>query len=122
MDKSLSTPGSKDQIIICPNKFVKGYLRNYVNYLPDAEFMANNFVNESIGITPFFANKGYHPRTGLEPPRTYEGRGKAEIEKADKITERVKNMREWLQDQLVWAQEEYAKYAIEVDNLILNIK
>jgi len=101
------------------NRFLKGYLRNYVNYLqdnwvdylPDAEFMANNFVNESIGITPFFADKGYHPRTGLEPPGAYEGRGRAEIEKADKITERVKNMREWLQDQLVWAQEEYAKYA-----------
>jgi len=95
-----------------------------VDYLPDAEFMANNFVNESIGITPFFADKGYHPRTGLEPPGAYEGRGRAEIEKAVKITERVKNMREWLQDQLVWAQEEYCMPStrIEVDNLILNTK
>jgi hypothetical protein len=66
------------------NKFLKGYLRNYVDFLqdnwvdflPDAEFMANNFVNESTGITPFFADKGYHPRTGIEPPST-EGKPKS---------------------------------------------
>jgi transposase InsO family protein len=101
------------------NKFLKGYLRNYVDFLqdnwidflPDAEFMANNFVNESTGITPFFADKGYHPRTGIEPPSTYDNRGKAEVERADEITKRVEEMRNWLQDQLTWAQEEYTRHA-----------
>jgi hypothetical protein len=53
-------------------------------------------LQESIGIAPSFADKGYHPRTrlGLEPPGAYERRGEAEIKKVDKITERVRNMRD----------------------------
>jgi hypothetical protein len=44
-------------------------LRCYVNYLqydwcdllPLAEFTYNNTPHDSTGVTPFFANKGYHP-------------------------------------------------------------
>jgi hypothetical protein len=61
------------------NKVMKTYLRNYINYtqnnwvdfLPDAEFAANNMTNASTGMTPFFINNGYHPRTGeLNPLAT----------------------------------------------------
>jgi hypothetical protein len=101
------------------NKALKNYLRSYINYaqddwvdwLPDAEFAANNFVNQSTGMTPFFANHGYHPRTGAEPPGTYEATTNAEMEAADKIVERAEAVRLWLQDQLAWAQEEYERYA-----------
>lgn len=101
------------------NKALKNYLRSYINYaqddwvdwLPDAEFAANNFVNQSTGMTPFFANHGYHPRTGAEPPGTYEGTTNVEMEAADKIVERAEAIRIWLQDQLAWAQEEYERYA-----------
>ena len=45
------------------------YLRMYCSYqqddwdtlLPIAEFAYNNAPNASTGISPFFANKGYHP-------------------------------------------------------------
>ena len=101
------------------NKALKNYLRSYINYaqddwvdwLPDAEFAANNFVSQSTGMTPFFANHGYHPRTGAEPPGTYEATTNAEMEAADKIVERAEAVRLWLQDQLAWAQEEYERYA-----------
>jgi reverse transcriptase-like protein/integrase-like protein len=101
------------------NKTLKNYLRSYINYaqddwvdwLPDAEFAVNNFVNQSTGMTPFFANSGYHPRTGAEPPGTYEAASNAEMETADKIVERTEEIRTWLQDQLAWAQEEYERYA-----------
>ena len=51
------------------NQTVKQYLRVYCNYqqdnwselLPLAEFTYNNAPNATTGVTPFFANKGYHP-------------------------------------------------------------
>ena len=52
------------------NQTMEAYLRAYVNYaqddwvdwLPLAEFAANNHVSESTGVTPFYANYGRHPR------------------------------------------------------------
>lgn len=34
-----------------------------------AEFAMRNVVNSSTGISPFFANHGYHPRMSFGPPR-----------------------------------------------------
>lgn len=101
------------------NKIMKNYLRayigyaqdNWVDFLPDAEFSANNHINVSTGMTPFFADHGFHPRSGIEPPRAYERKGKAEILHADKIVERQEAMRNWLRNELTWAQEEQARHA-----------
>ncbi len=51
------------------NQTLKQYLRAYVNYLQDdwvywlplAEFAYNNSVHASVGVTPFYAEKGFHP-------------------------------------------------------------
>jgi hypothetical protein len=51
------------------NQILEQYLRCYVNYLqynwcdllPLVEFTYNNTQHDSTGVTPFFANKGYHP-------------------------------------------------------------
>src|SRR5882724_893840 len=51
------------------NQTLKQYLRVYCNYqqdnwselLPLAEFAYNNTPSATTGITPFFADKGYHP-------------------------------------------------------------
>ena len=76
------------------NKIMKNYLRAYVSHvqddwidhLPMAKFLANNYVNESTRITPFFANNGFHPRTGIEPPQAFGSvNQKAELLSADKI-------------------------------------
>jgi hypothetical protein len=53
------------------------YLRVYCNYqqdnwselLPIAEFAYNNAPNATTGISPFFANKGYHPNLTVYPER-----------------------------------------------------
>src|SRR5882724_1682485 len=50
------------------NQTLEQYLRVYCNYqqdnwselLPLAEFAYNNTLSATTGITPFFANKGYH--------------------------------------------------------------
>ena len=59
------------------NAYLEQYLRQYVDFaqddweewLPMAEFAANNAVSSSTGVTPFFANKGFHPRMSFGPPR-----------------------------------------------------
>ena len=77
------------------NRVMKNYLRayiaytqdNWVDYLSIAEFAASNHINASTGMTLFFANHGFHPRTGIEPPKTFKGESeqKAELLAADKI-------------------------------------
>ena len=59
----------------CTNQTLEQYLWVYCNYqqdnwsklLPLAEFAYNNALNATTGVTPFFANKGYHPNTSVHP-------------------------------------------------------
>ena len=52
------------------NQTLEQYLRSYYSYqqddwsklLPLAEFAFNNAPSASTGVSPFFTNKGYHPR------------------------------------------------------------
>jgi len=58
------------------NQTIEAYLRSFVakeqdNWaalLPMAEFAYNNSVTVGNGMTPFFANYGYHP-AAIDPPR-----------------------------------------------------
>src|SRR5258705_9625248 len=53
----------------CANQVLEQYLRVYMNYqqddwamlLPMAKFAYNNAMNTTMGVSPFFVNKGYHP-------------------------------------------------------------
>ena len=36
-----------------------------------AEFAANNAISETIGVSPFFANYGFHLKLGVEPSQPY---------------------------------------------------
>ena len=59
------------------NQTLEQYLRIFCNYqqdnwktlLPLAEFAYNNAPSATTGISPFFANKGYHPNFTLHPDR-----------------------------------------------------
>lgn len=92
--------GGQMTATLCKRRVMKNYLRAYINYtqdnwvdhLPMAEFVASNHVNASTGVTPFFADYGFHPRTGIEPPQTYEGERRAELLAADKIVRRQEKM------------------------------
>ena len=104
------------------NKVMKNYLQAYINYtqddwvdhLPMAEFSANNHINESTGMTPFFADNGFHPQTGVEPPQAYQqANRKAKLLTADKIVKQEEETRSFLQEQLLWSQEEQARWANE---------
>jgi hypothetical protein len=59
------------------NQMLEQYLRTFCNFqqdnwsslLPLAEFAYNNAPNETTGVSPFFANKGYHPNLTVHPER-----------------------------------------------------
>ena len=59
----------------CTNQTLKQYLYVYCNYqqdnwsklLPLAEFAYNNAPSATTGVSPFFANKGYHPNITVHP-------------------------------------------------------
>ena len=98
------------------NAALKQYLRAYVNYeqdnwvdlLPIAEFEANSDRNDSSGIAPFLATKGYHPRSGLEPPIPSEESllpaARKEIKAADWFIKKIEQLRKHLQEELRWSQ------------------
>lgn len=55
------------------NQVLEQYLRNFCDYsqtnwselLPMAEFAYNNSYHTSIGMTPFYANHGFHPNLNM---------------------------------------------------------
>ncbi len=57
------------------NQVLEQYLRTYMNYqqdnwamlLPMAEFAYNNAMNMTMGVSPFFVNKGYHLEFTADP-------------------------------------------------------
>ena len=59
------------------NQTLEQYLWSYCNYqqdnwselLPLAEFAYNNAPSTTTGVSPFFANKGYHPNISVYPER-----------------------------------------------------
>jgi len=61
------------------NQTIEAYLRafisreqnNWASLLPTAEFSYNNSITMGNGITPFYANYGFHPTT-LDPPNHQE--------------------------------------------------
>jgi hypothetical protein len=105
------------------NAYLEQYLRHYIDYsqqdwvewLPLAEFAANNAVSSSTGITPFFANHGFHPRMSFGPPRALNAAASAHIrqqhtdgtEFASKMEEILDVLRTNLRD----AQARYEAFA-----------
>ena len=93
------------------NKVMKNYLQAYVSHvqddwvdrLPMAKFTANNHVNESTGMTPFFTDNEFHPCTGVEPPQAYqqETSQNAKMLTADKIVKQKEETRSFLQEQFL---------------------
>jgi transposase InsO family protein len=83
------------------NQILEQYLQCYVAYLQDdwsellplAEFAYNNTPQDSIGMTPFFANKGYHPVINVDI-------AKVEGAKAPEIAQDWTTLNEYLKKHL----------------------
>ena len=73
---------------------------NWVNLLPLAEFAYNNTSHSAPMVTPFFANKVFHPKlkVSLEPVVS---------EAAHQVTTHLKELHHYLQDQISCALKQY---------------
>ena len=105
------------------NAALKAYLRAYVHYdqkdwvqfLPFAEFQANSDASQSTGMSAFEATKGYLPRSGTEPAGEYPAdaswKAQRDTKAADALVARIQKLQEFLKDHLVWAQARMEKHA-----------
>jgi Chromo (CHRromatin Organisation MOdifier) domain len=95
------------------NQTLEQYLRIYCDFhqddwsqlLPLAEFAYNNARNSSTGMSPFYANYGYHPRASLKVQPRSDQRNPA----AEDLANHLKQVHEELRWNLGQAQERYKK-------------
>jgi hypothetical protein len=94
------------------NQILEQYLRIYVDYLQDdwnsllplAEFAYNNATHSATGVTPFFANKGYHPNLEINTEQV------PSVE-ASQAAEDLRDVHRYLREQLTITREQYEQQA-----------
>lgn len=94
------------------NAVLEQHLRAYVSYLQDdwvdwlplAEFSANSLFSETTGMSPFFANYGFHPRLGVEPVEPIDAPA---ARQASAFADHMSAILEHLREQTVLAQARY---------------
>jgi len=80
------------------NQILEQYLRIYVNYqqddwvslLPLAEFAYNNTSHSATGVSPFFANKGYHPNFSIDLHDVSSAEASAKAKDLDSLHDHLK--------------------------------
>jgi hypothetical protein len=95
------------------NQTLEQYLQMYCAYqqddwdrlLPFAEFAYNNAPNASTGITPFYANKGYHPDVTIHPEKDVAS------SYAKDFAVNLQELHSYLQDRIKEAQIRYKETA-----------
>jgi len=110
------------------NSVVEQYLRCYSNYkgsdwfkyLHLAEFSYNNAIQESIKVSPFYANYGFNPKHSPILP------SRSEVPRADEFTKNFKEIIQTLKENLKKAIEKQEKFAnkhrIEAPDFKINDK
>ena len=91
------------------NQTLEQYLRIYCNYqqdnwselLPLAEFAYNNAPSATTGVSPFFANKGYHPNISIHPERDLSSA------RAREYAIDLDELHQFLRDEMSYAQDRY---------------
>src|SRR5258705_8793355 len=97
----------------CTNQVLEQYLQTYTNYQQDnwamlllmAEFAYNNATNAMTGVSPFFANKGYHLEFTADP------QANTLLAKAQTFVVDLECIQAELKENIAQAQERYWKNA-----------
>src|SRR5882672_9092708 len=90
------------------NQILEQYLRIYINYqqdnwvdfLPLAEFTYNNTSHSATMVTPFFANKGFHPKIEVSLESVVS-------DAAHSVASDLKKLHQYLHDQIAHALKQY---------------
>ncbi len=96
------------------NQVLEQYLWVYMNYqqddwatlLPMAEFTYNNTTNATTGVSPFFANKGYHPEFTADP------QVKTSSAKVQAFVADLEHIQAELKENIAQAQERYQENVV----------
>jgi len=95
--------------------FCSFFQDDWVRWLPLGEFAANNHVSETTGLSPFFANYGWHPAMGTEPVQepvpAMTRHQQREFLNATAAAERIERVTARAKAFMAEAQERYAHYA-----------
>jgi hypothetical protein len=95
--------------------FCSFYQDDWVDWLPIAEFSANNQTSESTGLSPFFANYGWHPQMGTEPSRrpvaAQTATQQREFLQASTVADRIERLITRTKAFMAEAQERHEHYA-----------
>ena len=91
--------------------FVNYLQDDWLNWLPLAEFVGDNTESETTKVTPFFANKDFHPRMGVDPNTTARPPTNANELNANTFATRMENIQAMLQKHMLLAQADHEKYA-----------
>ena len=91
------------------NQTLEQYLHMYCNYqqdnwsdlLPLAEFTYNNAPSATTGVSPFFANKGYHPNITVHPECDLSSA------QAREYTVDLESLHQYLHEEMAAAQKRY---------------
>ena len=97
----------------CTNQTLEQYLCVYCNYqqdnwselLPLAEFAYNNAPSATTSVSPFFANKGYHPNITVHPKRDIAS------SRARDFAEDLNELQSTFKAEISTAQQRYQKSA-----------
>jgi transposase InsO family protein len=111
------TDGQTERI----NQILETYLRHYVNYeqddwfryLPLAEFAYNNATHSSTTMSPFFANKGFHPTLDIEITGISDKRAAVE---ASKLNDLHRHAKEEIAKAIEHYKETNDRHRIEAPN------
>ena len=90
------------------NQILKQHLQVYINYqqdnwvhlLPLAEFSYNNTTHSATNVTPFFANKGFHPKLKVSLDSVPS-------ESAHEMASNLKDLHQYLCNQLQCTLKQY---------------
>ena len=78
-----------------------------MDYLLLGKFVANNYILTTIGLTPFFINKGYYPQSGIEPLEPIDKkllyRKRLKMLLVNQHTDRMKNLLNYCKGEIAWA-------------------
>ena len=104
------------------NAVLECYLRAYCNYqqddwvdwLPSAEYNANDAESETTKVTPFFANTAQHPRSEITPRQNQNHPNSSKYfnalqKSADKFVNQMEDLNNFLRDNMKTAQAFYVK-------------
>jgi hypothetical protein len=96
--------GQSERNIQSMTHYLRGYVNHlqndWVQFLPAAEFAANNAESSTTNVSPFFANYGQHPRIGIEELGPQQG----PLLEVDQLVDKMRELDTYLYDSMLVSQ------------------